>query len=100
MVKEERKKYFIIFNNSPKILEWVALSRLTGNPIYEEKARKAMDFLWNQRHRGSDLMGTVLNVNSGLSEKMGFKNQKKIDIEIFSFTFKIFIFVIYVFPYR
>jgi hypothetical protein len=48
-----------------KILEWAALSRLTGNPIYEEKARKAMDFLWNQRHRGSDLMGTVLNVNSG-----------------------------------
>jgi hypothetical protein len=80
MVKEERKKYFINFNfnNSPKILEWVALSRLTGNPIYEEKARKAMDFLWNQRHRGSDLMGTVLNVNSGLLfvRKMGFKNQK------------------------
>uniref|UniRef100_A0A915EJW4 alpha-1,2-Mannosidase n=1 Tax=Ditylenchus dipsaci TaxID=166011 RepID=A0A915EJW4_9BILA len=47
------------------ILEWAALSRLTGNPIYEEKARRAMDFLWNQRNRGSDLMGTVLNVNSG-----------------------------------
>ena len=28
------------------ILEWAALSRLTGNPIYENKARKAMDFLW------------------------------------------------------
>uniref|UniRef100_A0A1I8B8U9 alpha-1,2-Mannosidase n=1 Tax=Meloidogyne hapla TaxID=6305 RepID=A0A1I8B8U9_MELHA len=47
------------------ILEWAALSRLSGRPIYEEKARKAMDFLWAQRHRGSDLMGTVLNVNSG-----------------------------------
>ncbi|KAI1715825.1 glycosyl hydrolase family 47 domain-containing protein [Ditylenchus destructor] len=47
------------------ILEWAALSRLTGNPIYEEKARRAMDFLWNQRNRGSDLMGTVLNVHSG-----------------------------------
>lgn len=47
------------------ILEWAALSRLTGNSIYEEKARKGMDFLWDQRHRGSDLMGTVLNVNSG-----------------------------------
>ncbi|KAL3079211.1 hypothetical protein niasHT_007301 [Heterodera trifolii] len=47
------------------ILEWATLSRLTGNPIYEQKARKAMDFLWEQRHRGSDLMGTVLNVNSG-----------------------------------
>ncbi|ETN86746.1 hypothetical protein NECAME_05834 [Necator americanus] len=42
-----------------------ALSRLTGNGIYEEKARKAMDFLWGQRHRASDLMGTVLNVHSG-----------------------------------
>uniref|UniRef100_A0A1I7XGK8 Integrase n=1 Tax=Heterorhabditis bacteriophora TaxID=37862 RepID=A0A1I7XGK8_HETBA len=28
-------------------------------------ARKAMDFLWAQRHRASDLMGTVLNVHSG-----------------------------------
>ncbi|VDO43911.1 unnamed protein product [Brugia timori] len=47
------------------ILEFAALSRLTGKPIYEEKARIAMDFLWAQRHRGSDLMGTVLNVHSG-----------------------------------
>ncbi|EJD75564.1 Edem3 protein [Loa loa] len=47
------------------ILEFAALSRLTGKPVYEEKARKAMDFLWAQRHRGSDLMGTVLNVHSG-----------------------------------
>ncbi|KAI6238777.1 Alpha-1,2-Mannosidase [Aphelenchoides fujianensis] len=47
------------------ILEWAALSRLSGNPVYEEKARKAMDFLWNQRNHGSNLMGTVLNVNSG-----------------------------------
>jgi len=56
-------------------LEWAALSRLTGDPVYEEKARKAMDFLWNQRHRGSDLMGTVLNVNSGhcLLCKLGIK---------------------------
>ncbi|CAD5230317.1 unnamed protein product [Bursaphelenchus okinawaensis] len=47
------------------ILEWAALSRLTGNPIYEQKSRKAMDFLWNQRNHGSNLMGTVLNVHSG-----------------------------------
>ncbi|KAK6763989.1 hypothetical protein RB195_024351 [Necator americanus] len=47
------------------LLEMAALSRLTGNGIYEEKARKAMDFLWGQRHRASDLMGTVLNVHSG-----------------------------------
>ncbi|PAV55972.1 hypothetical protein WR25_25440 [Diploscapter pachys] len=47
------------------LLEMAALSRLTGNPLYEEKARKAMDFLWSQRHRASDLMGTVLNIDSG-----------------------------------
>lgn len=47
------------------ILEMATLSRLTGNVVYEEKARKAMDFLWQQRHRGSDLMGTVLNVHNG-----------------------------------
>ncbi|CAJ0565963.1 unnamed protein product, partial [Mesorhabditis spiculigera] len=47
------------------LLEMAALSRLTGNPVYEEKAKKAMDFLWAQRHRSSDLMGTVLNVNTG-----------------------------------
>ncbi|KAK7089469.1 hypothetical protein V1264_024679 [Littorina saxatilis] len=47
------------------ILEFAALSRLTGIPIYEEKARRAMDYLWQQRHRGSDLMGTIINVHSG-----------------------------------
>ncbi|GMT31202.1 hypothetical protein PFISCL1PPCAC_22499 [Pristionchus fissidentatus] len=47
------------------LLEMAALSRLTGNPVYEEKARKAMDFLWSQRHRSSDLMGTVLDVHDG-----------------------------------
>uniref|UniRef100_A0AC34QZL4 Alpha-1,2-Mannosidase n=1 Tax=Panagrolaimus sp. JU765 TaxID=591449 RepID=A0AC34QZL4_9BILA len=47
------------------ILEMAALSRLTGNKIYEEKAKKAMDFLWTQRNHGSDLVGTVLNVENG-----------------------------------
>ncbi|KAB7496940.1 ER degradation-enhancing alpha-mannosidase-like protein 3 [Armadillidium nasatum] len=47
------------------ILEFASLSRLTGESIFEEKARQAMDYLWSQRHRGSDLMGTVLNVHSG-----------------------------------
>ncbi|XP_042222341.1 ER degradation-enhancing alpha-mannosidase-like protein 3 isoform X2 [Homarus americanus] len=47
------------------ILEFAALSRLTGDSIFEEKARQAMDCLWSQRHRGSDLVGTVLNVHSG-----------------------------------
>ncbi|XP_012147039.1 ER degradation enhancer, mannosidase alpha-like 2 isoform X2 [Megachile rotundata] len=47
------------------ILEMAALSRLTGESIFEEKAQKAMDVLWRMRHRGTDLMGSVLNVHSG-----------------------------------
>ncbi|KAG5898085.1 hypothetical protein JTB14_001789 [Gonioctena quinquepunctata] len=47
------------------ILEMAALSRLTGEPIFEMKSHKAMDELWKMRHRSSDLMGTVLNVHSG-----------------------------------
>lgn len=31
----------------------------------QEKAHKAMDELWNMRHRTSNLMGSVLNVDSG-----------------------------------
>ncbi|XP_054713818.1 ER degradation-enhancing alpha-mannosidase-like protein 3 [Uloborus diversus] len=47
------------------ILEFAALSRLTGETVFEEKARTAMDYLWQQRHRTSDLMGTVLNIHNG-----------------------------------
>lgn len=47
------------------LLEFAALSRLSGEPIFETKAHAAMDALWKIRHRGSDLMGTVLNVHSG-----------------------------------
>ncbi|KAK7576581.1 hypothetical protein V9T40_012867 [Parthenolecanium corni] len=47
------------------ILEMAALSRLTGEPIFEQKAHKTMDELWNLRHRTSNLMGTILNVHSG-----------------------------------
>ena len=47
------------------ILEMAALSRLTGEFIFEQKAHRAMDGLWKIRHRSSDLMGTVLNVQSG-----------------------------------
>lgn len=47
------------------LLEFAALSRLSGDPIFEARAHTAMDALWKLRHRGSDLMGTVLNVHSG-----------------------------------
>lgn len=39
------------------ILEMAALSRITGEPVFELKAQKAMDELWKMRHRSSDLMG-------------------------------------------
>lgn len=47
------------------ILEFAALSRLSGEKIFEEKASKAMDVLWSARHRQSNLVGNVLNVNTG-----------------------------------
>ncbi|VDD79990.1 unnamed protein product [Mesocestoides corti] len=47
------------------ILEFAALSRLSGNPIYEEKASQALSYLWKQRNRYSDLVGTEINVLSG-----------------------------------
>nr|XP_026695542.1 ER degradation-enhancing alpha-mannosidase-like protein 3 isoform X3 [Ciona intestinalis] len=47
------------------ILEMSALSRFTGDPVYEDRAREAMDYLWSRRQRSSDLMGTVLNVENG-----------------------------------
>lgn len=47
------------------LLEFAALSRLSGEPIFEVKAHAAMDALWKIRNRASDLMGTVVNVHSG-----------------------------------
>ncbi|ESP01710.1 hypothetical protein LOTGIDRAFT_139192 [Lottia gigantea] len=47
------------------ILEFAALSRLTGDPQFEVNAHKAMDYLWQQRHRSTDLMGTVINIHNG-----------------------------------
>ena len=47
------------------ILEFAALSRFSGDPVFEAKARHAMEQLWNFRHRETDLVGTVINVESG-----------------------------------
>ncbi|CAF0742825.1 unnamed protein product [Adineta ricciae] len=47
------------------ILEWATLSRLTGNHLFEQYADRAMSYLWERRHRQSNLMGTILNVHSG-----------------------------------
>ncbi|XP_018525913.1 ER degradation-enhancing alpha-mannosidase-like protein 3 [Lates calcarifer] len=47
------------------ILEFAALSRMSGESVFEEHARKAMDVLWERRQRGSDLVGTVINIHNG-----------------------------------
>lgn len=47
------------------ILEFAALSRLSGESVFEENARKALDVLWDRRQRGSDLVGTVINIHNG-----------------------------------
>lgn len=47
------------------ILEFAALSRLSGDTIFEDHARKALDVLWEKRQRGSDLVGTVINIHNG-----------------------------------
>ncbi|KAM6975131.1 LOW QUALITY PROTEIN: ER degradation-enhancing alpha-mannosidase-like protein 3 [Tautogolabrus adspersus] len=46
------------------ILEFAALSRLSGESVFEEHARKALDVLWDRRQRGSDLVGTVINIHN------------------------------------
>lgn len=46
------------------ILEMGALSRLTGNPHYEDVALKALRKLWSMRS-SLDLLGTTLNVATG-----------------------------------
>lgn len=47
------------------LLEFVLLSRLSGEKVFEEKVMKTMDYLWNKRNRVSDLVGTVININDG-----------------------------------
>lgn len=47
------------------IMEFGALSRLTGEPLFEQKAQKAMEAIWIYRSRHSDLVGTVINIHNG-----------------------------------
>lgn len=47
------------------ILEFAALSRFTGIPVFEEHARKALDFLWEKRQRSSNLVGVTINIHTG-----------------------------------
>uniref|UniRef100_A0A6J0TT82 alpha-1,2-Mannosidase n=1 Tax=Pogona vitticeps TaxID=103695 RepID=A0A6J0TT82_9SAUR len=47
------------------ILEFAALSRFTGASVFEEYARKALDFLWEKRQRSSNLVGVTINIHTG-----------------------------------
>ncbi|XP_029473471.1 ER degradation-enhancing alpha-mannosidase-like protein 3 [Rhinatrema bivittatum] len=47
------------------ILEFAALSRFTGTAVFEEYARKALDFLWEKRQRSSNLVGVTINIHTG-----------------------------------
>ena len=45
------------------MLEFAALSKLTGNPDFEVKAHKAMQVLWESRTH--NLVGTTINIHNG-----------------------------------
>lgn len=47
------------------IIEWGTLSRLTGNPIYFQKAKKALVALFDRRSKKTGLVGATINVNTG-----------------------------------
>ena len=53
------------------ILEFAALSRVTGNPVYEIRARRAMEAIWQARHHGHDLVGTTIDVSNGQWTRKG-----------------------------
>ena len=61
----EREKFTCTSCAGTLLLEFSALSRLTGDGIFEEKARNALDYIWDKRNRVSDLVGTILNVHNG-----------------------------------
>jgi mannosidase alpha-like ER degradation enhancer 2 len=46
-------------------LEFAMLSKLTGNPIYKEKADAAIKYIFDKRSPKTDLVGMVIDVNKG-----------------------------------
>jgi mannosidase alpha-like ER degradation enhancer 3 len=64
-MKSEKDKYTCTACAGTLLLEFVLLSRLTGETVFQEKVLKAMDFLWEKRNQASDLVGTVINVHDG-----------------------------------
>ncbi|KAJ8374468.1 hypothetical protein SKAU_G00050480 [Synaphobranchus kaupii] len=48
------------------VLEFAALSRFTGDPVFEAHVHQALDFLWDKRQRNSNLVGTTTNITCGV----------------------------------
>jgi mannosidase alpha-like ER degradation enhancer 1 len=48
------------------LLEFGTLSRLTGNPIYENLAKKAFYEVFKRRNLGTDLLGNTIDAETGL----------------------------------
>jgi mannosidase alpha-like ER degradation enhancer 1 len=46
-------------------VEFTLLSRLIGDPTYENLARRAIRALWDRRHPSTGLVGNVINIQSG-----------------------------------
>ena len=80
------------------IMEFAALSRLSGNPIYEvmlllshtlelltcfsqQKAHQAMESIWASRNVNSNLVGSVIDIDTGawIRQGIGVKGRKKRD---------------------
>ena len=47
------------------LLEFGALSRLTGNPFWESKAKGVMRSIWERRDEKTQLVGSVIDVENG-----------------------------------
>lgn len=47
------------------LLEFGLLSRLTNDDIFERLARKAVNTLWKSRHKQTNLLGNVIDVQTG-----------------------------------
>ena len=47
------------------LLEFGALSRLTGNPFWENKAKGVMRSIWQRRDEKTQLVGSVIDVENG-----------------------------------
>ena len=47
------------------LMEFSALSRLTGQTVFERTARAAVDALWKRRSKVTGLLGNTIDVNTG-----------------------------------